>query len=247
MFCSNCGNKIENNQNFCTRCGSKIPTKPNNNDNTYSPQADNQVVLPKKTKAKKIFFYTSIFIGIALMGYIAFNITFNTFSEVKPKRVDFNIKYDRVDIQEFMDAVCLNADVEYAQVGHVTKGYGDFKNATVAVKLHGQEEEEITVSFYRKDYSDDVQTIYIEYNDYDSENEIICMDTIVKALEISFCGTSKAKEYTDKFSIIGKDLSFEDDTQILAEYSLTSNAKVSIYCNGFSADRWRGTYIIYKN
>jgi len=92
-----------------------------------------------------------------------------------------------------------------------------------------------------------VSSIVVCYYDHDSENETVCRDAIVEALEISFCDSSKAKEYTDQFSSIGKDLTIYDDAQIVTSYSLTSEANVRISCDGSFADEWTGRYCIYKN
>ena len=249
MFCSKCGNKVENNQNFCSKCGNKILPTPNSGINTYSAQVNDHTPQHKKINTKKIFIGVGIVVSIILAVCIVCSIV----SNIIPKRVDFDLKFDRVEIQEFMDIVCENTDVEYAQVGRVSIGgdtftYGDYMTATVTVKPHGKVEEEIAIRFYHDtDDTDDISSIVVYYHDYDSENEVTCRDAIVEALEISFCGSSKAKEYTDKFSSIGKDLSIYDDVKIITSYSLTSEANVRISCDGSFADDWTGRYCIYKN
>ena len=238
MFCSKCGNKIENNQNFCSKCGNKISSASSNDMNTYSVQLDDDVQ-SKKTNTKKILLYMGIAVSIVLLVCIFCSVI----SNVIPKRVDFNLKYDRVEIQKFMDIVCENADVESAQVGRVD--CGTYYAAQLTVKPHGMVAEKIEVRFYNKADTDDVSGITVYYYDYDSKNEIACRDAIVEALEISFCGSSKAKEYTDKFTSIGKDLTTYDDSYIIASYSLTSEANVRISYNG--PRDLIGTYCIYKN
>lgn len=248
MFCSQCGNKIENNQNFCSKCGNKISPTFNSNINTYYTPAAIQTTPQKKINTKKIF----IGLGIAISVVLVVLIVCGIFSNILPKRVDFDLKYDRIEIQEFMDIVCENADVESAQVGRVGLdgagiSYGDYMSATVTVKPHGMVEEELEARFYNSGDTDNVSCIVVYYYDHDSENETVCRDAIVEALEISFCGSSKAKEYTDQFSSIGKDLTIYDDAQIITSYSLTSEANVRISCDGSFADEWTGRYCIYKN
>ena len=138
MFCSQCGNKIENNQNFCSKCGNKISPTFNSDINAYYTPEAIQTTPQKRINAKKIFVGLGIIVSIALVVWIVCGI----FSNIVPKRVDFDLKYDRVAIQEFMDIVCENADVESAQVGRVGLdgagiSYGDYMSATVTVKPHG--------------------------------------------------------------------------------------------------------------
>lgn len=247
MFCSQCGNKIGSNQNFCSKCGNKIlPTS--NNISTCYAQANGHIPLPKKTNTKKIFVGVGIAISIVLVVCIICSII----SDIVPKQVDFDLQFDQVKIQEFMDIVCENTDVESAQVGQVGLdgvgiSYGDYISATVTVKQHGMMEEELEVRFYNSGDTDNVSSIVVYFYDHDSENETACRDAIVEALEISFCGSSKAKEYTDQFSSIGEDLTIYDDTQIITSYFLTSEANVRISCDGSFADEWTGIYCIYKN
>lgn len=234
MFCSKCGNVIEENQNFCSKCGNKISSAPSEEAITDSPQSqiDTQ---PNKTNIKKILIRFGKIIGLILVVCIIFNII----SNIIPKRVDFDLKYDRAEIQKFMDIVCDNANVEYAQVGRVD--IENYCSVQLTVKPHGMVSEKIEVRFYNKADTDDVSGITVYYYEYDSENEITCRDAIVEALEISFCGSSKAKEYTDKFSSIRKDVTSYRDSQIIASYSLTSEANVRISYSGKM-----GTFYIFR-
>ena len=248
MFCFKCGHQIVDNSQFCSNCGNKILPTPNNNINTDSAQANGHISQPKKTNTKKIF----VGVGIAVSIILVVCIICSIISDIVPKRVDFDLKFDRVEIQEFMDIVCENTDVESAQVGQVGLdgagiSYGDYMSATVTVKPHGMVEEELEVRFYNSGDTDNVSSIVVYYYDHDSENETVCRDAIVEALEISFCGSSKAKESTDQFSSIGKDLTIYDDAKIITSYSLTSEANVRISCDGSFADEWTGRYCIYKN
>ena len=237
MFCGKCGTKINDDASFCSNCGASVKS----NASPFIEQAKTKRKLPIKPL---VIFFVILSVVLVLVIGVILNIT--------PKKVDFNIKYERTEIQEFMDIVCKNANVELAQVGRVGYDgagfdYGTYYAATLTVKPHGMVAEEIQVRFYNSGDTDDVSSIVVYFYDHDSENEATCRDAIVEALEISFCGTSKAKEYTDKFSSIGKDLTIYDDAQIITNYSLTSEANVRISCDGSFADDWTGRYCIYKN
>ena len=41
-FCSNCGNKIENNENFCPKCGKKLTEDNSNNNNNIGYNNDSK-------------------------------------------------------------------------------------------------------------------------------------------------------------------------------------------------------------
>lgn len=237
MFCGKCGTKINDEASFCSNCGASVKV----NASPYIEQTKAKRKLPIKPLV--IFFVILSVVLVLVIGVIP-NIT--------PKKVDFNIKYERTEIQEFMDIVCKNANVELAQVGRVGYDgagfdYGTYYAATLTVKPHNMVKEEIQVRFYNSGDTDKVSSIVVFFYDSDSENEKVCRDAIVEALEISFCGTSKAKEHTDKFNAIGTNLTIYDDAQIIANYSLTSEASVRISCDGSFADDWTGRYCIYKN
>ena len=100
------------------------------------------------------------------------------------------------------------------------------------------------VGFYNFDDDDKVEKIIVGFSHYDTENKIRCKDAIVKSLEISFCGRSIAKEYTNEFSSVGKYLSIYDDEQNIASYSLANKADVSISCGTYGGERWHGEYSI---
>lgn len=237
MFCGKCGTKINDDASFCSNCGSSVKV----NASPFIEQAKTKRKLPIKPLV--IFFVILSVVLVLVIGVIP-NLT--------PKKVDFNIKYERTEIQEFMDIVCKNANVELAQVGRV--GYDgagfDYRTyyvATLTVKPHNMVKEEIQVRFYNSGDTDKVSSIVVFFYDSDSENEKVCRDAIVEALEISFCGTSKAKEHTDKFAAIGTNLTIYDDAQIITTYSLTNEASVRISCDGSFADDWTGKYCIYRS
>lgn len=237
MFCGKCGTKIKDETSFCSNCGASVKV----NDFTFIKQAKTRGNLPIKPIV--IFF---VILSVVLVFAIV------VIPNIISKKVDFNIKYERTDIQEFMDIVCKNANVEYAQVGRVGFDgggfdYGTYYAATITVKPHNMVKEEIQVRFYNSGDTDKVSSIVVFFYDSDSENEKVCRDAIVEALEISFCGNSKAKEHTDKFAAIGTNLTIYDDAQIIANYSLTNEASVRISCDGSFADDWTGRYCIYKN
>lgn len=159
------------------------------------------------------------------------------------KRTNFDFKFDQVEIQNFLDIVCENTDVESAQVEEVEyyEYLGDYYyNTILMVKPRGMVSEEVNLRFYNSDDSDDVASILIYYYENDSENEINCKDAVVQAVEVSLSGSSKAKEYTDKFS------SVSEESQVIASYSLTSEANVQISCRNYW-NEWTGKYYIYKN
>jgi len=237
MFCGKCGTKINDDASFCSNCGASVKV----NASPFVEQVKTKRKLPIKPLV--IFLVILSVVLVLVMGVIP-NIT--------PKKVDFNIKYERTEIQEFMDIVCKNANVELAQVGRVGYDgagfdYGTYYAATLTVKPHNMVKEEIQVRFYNSGDTDKVSSIVVFFYDSDSENEKVCRDAIVEALEISFCGTSKAKEHTDKFDAIGTNLTIYDDAQIIANYSLTNEASVRISCDGSFADDWTGRYCIYKD
>ena len=237
MFCGKCGTKINDNASFCSNCGANVKV----NAPPFIGEEKTKRKLPIKSLV--IFFVILSVVLVLVMGVIP-NITL--------KKVDFNIKYERTEIQEFMDIVCKNANVELAQVGRVGYDgagfdYGTYYAATITVKPHNMVKEEIQVRFYNSGDTDKVSSIVVFFYDSDSENEKVCRDAIVEALEISFCGNSKAKEHTDKFAAIGTNLTIYDDAQIIANYSLTNEASVRISCDGSFADDWTGRYCIYKN
>ena len=237
MFCGKCGTKNNDGASFCSNCGASVKV----NVSPFIEQAKTKRKLPIRPLV--IFFAILSVVLVLVIGVIP-NIT--------PKKVDFNIKYERTEIQEFMDIVCKNANVELAQVGRVGYDgagfdYGTYYAATLTVKPHNMVKEEIQVRFYNSGDTDKVSSIVVFFYDSDSENEKVCRDAIVEALEISFCGNSKAKEHTDKFATIGTNLTIYDDAQIIANYSLTNEASVRISCDGSFADDWTGRYCIYKN
>lgn len=229
-YCSVCGSTVEEKQPYCPVCGNK---------NVKSTQA-------KKRKVKKIVSGLSIAVSVILAVCIVINIVLG----ILPKRVDMDIKYEPREIEEFMETVCENADVESAEVedvGYAGFGvdYGTYYAATLTVKLDGKVSEEIYVRFYNSEDRDDVSSIIVYYYEDDSKNEIACKDAIVEALELSFCGESIAKEYTDKFNSVGTYLYGEE--QEITNYALTREAKVRISCYGHFGNDWSGKYCIYKN
>lgn len=237
MLCGKCGTKINDEVSFCYNCGANVKV----NDSTFIKQAKTKGNLPIKPI---VIFFVILSVVLVLAIVVIPNII--------PQKVDFNIKYERTDIQEFMDMVCKNANAEYAQVGRVGYDgggldYGTYYAATLTIKPHGMVEEEIQVRFYNSGNSDKVSSIIVFYYDYDDKNEITCRDAIVEALEVSFCGSSRAKEFTDKFDSIGTNLTIYDDAQIITNYSLTDEASVRISCYGSFGDEWTGRYCIYKN
>ena len=250
MFCSKCGNKIEENHEFCSKCGNRILSMPIKLDDMLSQAAPLNIhnTTVKKASSKKYIIGLCVALGIVLVIGVVCGII----SRIVPKRVDFDLKFDRVEIQEFMDVVCENSDVESAQVGRVGVdgagiSYGNYISATVTIKPHNMLDEEIEVRFYNSGDTDEIASIVVYYHSYDSENVIVCKNAIVEALEISFCGSSSASPHTAKFDSIGTDLTIYDDAQILTNYSLTGEANVRISCDGSFSNDWTGTYCIYKN
>lgn len=162
MFCGKCGAKIQDGAAYCSKCGSK------NDLNIHNATA-------KKASPKKYIIGLCVALSIVLVIGIVCGIV----SCIVPKRVDFDLKFDRVEIQEFMDVVCESADVESAQVGRVGVdgvgiSYGDYISATVTIKPHNMVDEEIEVRFYNSGDSDEIASIVVCYHSYDSENEISC-------------------------------------------------------------------------
>lgn len=237
MFCGKCGTQINDEASFCSNCGASLNVKAS----PFIEQTKTKRKLPIKLF---VMFFAILSVTLILVLWVLPN--------MPPKKVDFNIKYERTEIQEFMDNVCKNADVELAQVGRVGYDgagfdYGTYYAATLTVKPYNMVKEEIQVRFYNSGDTDNVSSIVVFFYDSDSENEKACRDAIVEALEISFCGISKAKEYTDNFSTVGTNLTIYDDAQIMANYTLTNEASVRISCDGSFADDWTGRYCIYKN
>lgn len=247
MFCAQCGHEIGSNQNFCSKCGSKIRPTPNITVNTVFSPVNGHIPQKTKKKPKRKFAGAGVAVSIVLVLCTIYAI----FSNAVPKRVDYDLRFDRSEIQKFMDTVCKNVDAEYAQVGKTGLdgsgiGYGDYISATVTVKPYGMVAEDFVVRFYNSGDSDKVSSIVVFYYDHDSENEMACKNAIVEALEISFCGVSKGTEYTSQLPTIAEDISPSDDTQIVASYSLTNEAYVSISCYRYFAYEWTGRYSIYK-
>ena len=243
MFCRNCGNRIDNEQIFCGNCGEKIPQS--TNVSTPNQAVDSRNPMSQKTNIKKIFGSIGIVISVIVTVCVIFNIISNT----SPRKVDFNLEYDRIEIQEFMDAVCknLNSDIEYAHVGRVEDSYG--KYLMISIKPQNAQEQNIEVYFNGDRGSNSVSFIEVKYKNYDTYAEAVCKDAIVEALEISFCGCSNAKTYTSKFNSMGtKPANYE--LKSVAEYSLTDNAEVRISwqeVSGTPAFEWTGIYRIYNN
>ena len=242
MFCPKCGNSIESNQCFCSKCGNRIQYDQNSNINVDSSQV-NDHLYPKKKNAKKIIVGAGITVSIILVVCIVCVII----SNIGPKRVDFDLKYDSVEIQQFMNMVCKNSKVESAQVEEVEyNSYINYYLVTLTVKPSGMVAEEIQVEFYNSGETDKVSSIVISYHDYDSENKIKCKDAVVEALEVSFCGSSKAREYISDFSSMHTEPA-SYDTKLVTDYSLTNNAQVIITWKeemGSPMFEWTGKYII---
>lgn len=235
MYCGKCGQQIMQGALFCANCGASL------NSNT--------VPVPKPTKRKLPI--KSIILSVVIISLV-FILAIGIFPKIVPQKVNVDIKYDRVDIQEFMEKICKNTDAEAAQVenvGYAGLGidYGTYFAATIAIKPHGMVEEKIQVRFYNRESTDKVSSIVIYYQDSDSENEINCKNIVVEALERSLCGSSNAYPYTSQFDSIGTELTIYDDTQLIASYDLTDKAKVRIACDGYFASDWTGTYSININ
>lgn len=263
VFCFKCGQSIPNDAQFCSKCGTQ-QNSPISQSKSFSCDDDASsrekeiksnskptahYMQKEKTKNKKSVVGVSIVVGIVLVICIIFSLFINMI----PKRVDFKIKFDQEEIQDFLEIVCKNANVESVQFGEIDIGgdvftYGDFISAELMVKPHGKKAEEIEVRFYNADDTDIVSSIVIYYYDHDSENETVCRDAVVEALEISFCGSAQAKEYTSKFSSMGTEPATYD-TKIVTDYSLTEDANVRITWKeqaGSPMFEWKGTYTIYQ-
>ena len=244
MFCSKCGNSIEANQRFCSKCGNVIlhtPTQVQNSSNS-AVQLNS-----KKANHKKLITLICVVISVILIVVIAINII----SNIIPKRVDFDLEFDKIEIQKFMDIVCENADAEKVYVEKV-KFYEyldeyDCIYAYISVKPKGMTKETVIVKFDNYEDGDEICYISLNYNNNDTENEHTCIDIIVSALENSFCGKSNANEYTSQFESIGRELTIYDDAKIITDYSLTDEANVRISCDGSFSNDWTGTFCIYKN
>ena len=77
FFCENCGNKIDNNNNFCVNCGNKI-NRVNNNSINFKNEESNglkiaSIVLGSISIVGCIFFPISIILSIIglILGIIA--------------------------------------------------------------------------------------------------------------------------------------------------------------------------------
>ena len=123
-YCSECGNKIEYDGFFCSQCGNKIID--NIDNDFYSTKEDNTL------SAKKTFKISVIIVIVGVLSVILITIIF--ISSLIPKRVDFDLKYDSNEIQEFMDIVCDNAEVESADIVKVGNGYSNCIYADILVK-----------------------------------------------------------------------------------------------------------------
>lgn len=78
MFCSKCGNILEDNAKFCDKCGTATMA----NNNSTIKIADDEVQLSVKPKYKSIYFMWGIYVLILLLMILAifFSIVFESWS-----------------------------------------------------------------------------------------------------------------------------------------------------------------------
>lgn len=235
MYCSKCGKENISNQNFCSQCGCELTSNPEKLD-IEGEQVLSADITKNKTK-KKIILFSCIALVLVLAVVIVFLFL--------PKRVSFDAEYSAAGIEEFLDVVCDNADVDSIEVKSV-KNEDKYYMVTLIVKLSGMVEEEVSLRFYNKEDSDKVSRICIYYSYRDSENQTNCIDAVVEALEVSFCGSPNAKRFTKMLPLVGPGLEDYNDSSVVADYQLTDEAGVRIVCSGSFGSEWTGTYYVYK-
>ncbi len=231
-FCQKCGTEIKENALFCSNCGAMVSV------NTIQ---SNSSPIQKKFPKKAVVWFCGIISVIIIFACIISNLV--------PRRVDFNIDYDREAIQDFCEIVCKNANAESAQVDGVLYRNASVTNdahynATLSVKLPNMASEEISLEFYNRNDRDRVSKIYIAYYGSNSENQIACKDVIAEAIEISFSGSSEARMHTSQFAATEEN---RRNTQIISDYKLCDSVWVRVFCRSFGrsgSDDWNGGYLI---
>lgn len=185
MFCSNCGNKLNKNENFCSNCGTSRALIPiNNAENlTMSEKLLSQTsgflkpFMSKIKKYKKIWLSILIVMTILIIGIVVYNSITNYFYEKnihyifkvngKEIKIGEKVSYYEKKGYTYKDEYYKESDIIVAD-GFIPHSFYVNNNPVMYAAIHCKQEETCT-------YSDGN---IVKINFYDSIGEVILSDFI---------------------------------------------------------------------
>ena len=232
MTCMQCGKTINEGQKYCTSCGSQVRAA-----------AETRV----RSKGKTIFIHTVVFLALSILLSAAGPLVYCFWNGI-PQRVNFDMELRAYEIEAFMDEVSKHIDKSKFEIESVDPGsWGSHEGKScirtcVTVKPNGKKPAEIELVFVGE-YHYGVSGVYLYYLQEDSQEEILCKNAVIEALEKAIGGETHASMVTNQFCEIGASLPKYEST-MMKRYSLADNIRVEISCEKTYEDEWLGKYYL---